>query len=248
MYVALAMPPFLLREPYDSTTAGKGLSIREEKHLWGAASVAAATTVARRFAESGWPTLLTGQGDHQLEEMPLWKSEKGPIPLSAVYTSGKQGELADSGFTVLGCLPGKDHVYLQTSPTASRLRAYDDDETTERARALRSLDAQLFVSRIAHFLLREQAGLPPESTLSDARAVIENRIQNLLGVAGKTDAATYATVEVASGDRDGIEGILSVAIQSPATILLDTVRFQAQVRVGMRPKRTSGDDGAPSTQ
>ncbi len=230
-YVSLALPPILLREPYESTTAENGLSINEDQFLWGGASVATAAIITRRFTETGWPTLITGRGDHQLEELPLWNSSKGPIPLSATWSSGKQGELADEGFTVLGCLPGNDYVYLQQAPTASRFRTYEDEEMTRKARALRYLDAQLFISGIVHFLLREQSALTGAIPASDAGDVLEKKLRSLMGITDDPDADRYASVTIASDGETNENGVLDVSVQSPPSILKEPVGFKARIPV-----------------
>jgi type VI secretion system protein ImpC len=229
--VSLALPPVLLREPHRELN-DVPLDVRgEDGGLWGSASLAVASFAARRFAQSGWPTGLAGPGEHEIAERPLWTSDKGPIPLAAAYSSGKQGELADEGFTVLTCSVGSDRIRVHPAPTAARFRKYEDEETTRRAHALRNLDAQLFIARIVHFLVEERKRWSSESTAEEIRSDLERGLCSLLGVVDDPQAKAFAAVTISDGDVEGM-ATMDISVTSPPSILTEEVTFSARIAAG----------------
>ncbi len=237
-YVALALPGFLLRFPYGpdnpvkefqfvespGSTTLRGGPIDPTLFLWGSPAVAVAITMARSFAESGWPTHFTGpQSGGRVDDLPLWfPSSSGTqvrIPLDVNIPEDKQVELSEMGFTVLSCRPNDDSVCVAFAPTIHLPGKYDNEEANEDARTHATLACQLMTSRILQHLLRFERDLPPHLSTS----AVKGKVVEVLGDLLKATEARlpYKGIEVEITERAGPTNRipLKIRVTTPPEIL-----------------------------
>ncbi|TDI77847.1 MAG: hypothetical protein E2O84_00340 [Bacteroidetes bacterium] len=231
-YVSLAYPPVVLREANEGL-AGNSSSIEaSDTALFGAAAIAVVAIFASRFSETAWPTFTGGVGDHTLSDLLIWDGGASPSPLAAIYREEKNGELADSGITVLTAVHSRDQIQLYASPMVSKRIELEDEKATEKARQLRSLEAQLFISRIVHFLITEQNAINEQASLALAREYLETRLKSLLGIIHNPDSANYVGVIPVESTHGSAGPMLDVSVEAPPAILADPVGFRARIPFG----------------
>lgn len=213
-YVALALPRFLLRFPYgpDNPVKGfqfvesqgnptqKGETMESKRILWGNPAVAIATTIARSFVESGWPTHTAGG---RIEDLPLWQpfshGSKQRIPLEINIAEDRQVELSEMGFTVLACRANDDAAYVSFAPTIYRPEKYEDADSNEEAQIHATLACRLMTTRILQYLLRFERELAPGHSPSRVKAYLVESLTSLLKTGG--GQLLKEGVEVEMGDR-----------------------------------------------
>ena len=231
-HISLVYPPVLLRGPNDSLANEDTPAENDDLPLFGAAAIATAAILSRRFSNTGWPTFASGTGEHVLSDLLIWDGGKSPGPLAAIYREEKNGELVDSGITVLTGLPSRDQIQLYASPTVSKRITFEDEAATEKVRALRSLEAQLFVSRIVHFLITEQESVNDQDNLASAREYLETKLKSLLGIAANPESANFVGV-IAVETGEGSSGdLLDISVEAPPSILVNPVGFRARIPFG----------------
>lgn len=197
-FLALAMPAFVLRYPYGEQHPAESFAFTEEEPLWGAASVAVGALIADSFVRTGWPTHLTGGGDRVLEDLPVWASKQGHIPLAAMVPGDKLSELSKAGFVVLGCEKNKDTLHLARAQTVSRPEAHEDHLAAMEAKVHVALASQLFVARAAHFLYLLQQGMEPMDDMEQVKADVEEQLEAFMSVPKRrvpADAISLQAVE-----------------------------------------------------
>ncbi|NBC18973.1 MAG: hypothetical protein GVY18_16860, partial [Bacteroidetes bacterium] len=197
-FLALAMPSFALRYPYGKQNPAEAFDYTEDEPLWGHASVAVGAFVADSFARTGWPTHLTGGGPRVLEDLPVWTSPQGHIPLAAMVPRDKLSELSKAGFVVLGCEKNNDTLQLERAQTVSRPEAHEDRLAAMEAKVHVALASQLFVARAAHFLYLLQQGLEPTDDVAQVQADVEEQIRTFMSAPKRrvpADAVSLQSVE-----------------------------------------------------
>jgi type VI secretion system protein ImpC len=225
-YLALALPRFLLRFPYGSDNLVKEFHFIEtaDHHLWGNAALALAATMARGFAETGWPTHLSGMNDGgKIENLPLWNYSatgiSARIPLEVKLPESKEVELSEAGFCVLSCRPNDDAAYVAFVPVAHRPEKFDEAEATEEARLHATLACQLMTARIAQHLLRFErevaAGLTPEKLQAELAA----HLQALFKSAGTPLAPEAMAVEISESPEQAERWYAALRLYPPEEIL-----------------------------
>ena len=218
-HLALAVPPFVLRAAADADSAASGSSHRAAEPLWGNASVAVAVLIANSFARTGWPTHLRGNGENRIEDLPVWPSAGGHIPLAALLPEQKQGELADSGFVVLGCRPNHDAAFIAYAPSVRRAEAFGSADEPDEIRTQLSLPGQLFVARAAQFILAFQRELPRGAGVAAVQSDLSARLRTMLSAGGDADTGDSVHVgRIADGERPEHD-VLEVRLRPPAAVL-----------------------------
>lgn len=234
-HLVLTVPRFLLRYPYGTDAPADGLVFEEEGALWGNASLLAAVVVADSFAHTGSPSHVRGRA---VEDLPLWKQGQRPAPLAAVFSTGKQRELASAGFAVFSAR--NDAASLVHAPSIKRTPALENAMATREARLHAALPCQLFVARAAHFLLQLQGEVEPGTSVEEARAQLADRFRTWMHA---SDAPEAVEVEhVAEAEIEGHE-LLAVRLQPPSDVLEDTVRLVLACQV---PKAVGGGTDSPT--
>ena len=234
-YLALALPPFLLRYPYGSDDPVEAFPFEETSHLWGGGTLVVAAAIAGSFAQTGWPTHLTGAAGNRIENLPIWKSKAGAIPLAALISERKQGELAEAGFVVLGCKQNHDAAFIARAPTAFRPPVYESDETTAEARVHAMLASRLFVARAAHSLLVIQNEIASGASLAEAQAEVEARLRAFLSTGGQAAPEDAVTVEHMAEANLPDHEVLAVRLRPPASVLGQQVSLVMGIQVPKEP-------------
>ncbi len=225
-YLALLLPRFLLRFPYGSDNPVKDFQFIEsvDHQLWGNAALALAAMVARSFAETGWPTPLSGRGDGgKIENLPLWNySASGVsarIPLEMKIPESKEVELSEAGFAVLSCRPNDDAAHVAFAPVVHRPEKFDEAEANEEARLHATLACQLMTARIAQHLLRFERELTPSLAPEKLQAELAAHLQALFKSAGTTLAPEAMTIEVSESPEHADRWYAALRLHPPEEIL-----------------------------
>ncbi|RJP73291.1 MAG: type VI secretion system contractile sheath large subunit [Candidatus Zixiibacteriota bacterium] len=167
--VGLAMPRFLLREPYNArTNPVKSFHFQEEAQnderdfLWGNAACAFATRVVDSFARYRISANIIGpQGGGAVENLPLHFYEamgnlQTKIPTEILISDRREFELSEEGFIPLTMRKGSDCAAFFSANSCQLPRKYPDTEEGHRAETNYKMGTQLpytfIVSRLAHYI------------------------------------------------------------------------------------------------
>ena len=226
-WVAIACNGVLLRGPYDKTTsrvreaAIKELPDDAGAWVWMDAAYAVAALVLSSFHDTGWPCRIAGAKDagtignlpvHQIKGE--YEGDEGiAVPTQVFLSTDTQRDLARAGVLALASAPNSDAVYVLTAPTAyvtPPKRTYDSATTEPEVRLDRvSLADQLFVARLAQFLLALSSKLPASSDPAEAQTFIEGAVWALF-----EGAATPGSIELAVKGEARAEGtVVQVAVR-----------------------------------
>jgi type VI secretion system protein ImpC len=168
-YMALAMPRFLLRHPYDpDANPVKAFNYQEKvtddhrKYLWGNASFAFATRLSDSFAKSRWTMNCTGpQAGGMVENLILhqYKTLEGletKIPTEVLISDRREYELAESGFIGLTMYKNTDKACFFSANSVQKPKTYPDTEEGRASQTNYKLGTRLpymmIISRLAHYL------------------------------------------------------------------------------------------------
>ena len=168
-YVALAMPRFLLRPPYESNNNpvkefnyNESVSGSHEHYLWGNAAFAFATNLTKSFAKYRWcgdiigPKAggnIEGLSVHQFDSMEGTQT-KGP---TEVYISDRREyELSEEGFMALTMRKNSDVACFFSANSVQKPINFPDTLEGREAFLSYKLVAQLpylfFITRFAHYI------------------------------------------------------------------------------------------------
>ena len=167
--VALAMPRFLLRLPYDSKANpvkafnyNENVSGSHEDYLWGNAAFAFATNLTKSFADFRWCTQIIGpQGGGNIRDLPLHQFDslggtKTKIPTEVLISDRREYELSEQGFMGLTYRKGKDDACFFSANSIQKPKNFPDTEEGNAAKTTYTLGTQLpymFVAnRLAHYM------------------------------------------------------------------------------------------------
>jgi len=167
--VALAMPRFLLRLPYDSKdnpvkafNYNENVSESHERYLWGNAAFAFASNLTKSFAKYRWCTQIIGpKGGGNVEDLPLhqFDSMGGPqtkIPTEVHISDRREYELSEQGFMGLTMRKEKDDACFFSANSVQKPKNFPDTEEGNAAKTTYTLGTQLpymFVAnRLAHYM------------------------------------------------------------------------------------------------
>jgi type VI secretion system protein ImpC len=190
-YVALTLPRYLLRRPWDPETnpseevvysenASKG---PEGQYLWGNPAILMARNLVRSFELSGWCQHIRGPKAGGLlpdlvghELLVRGESElKAPVELSIPDT--RELEFANQGFIPVIYRTGTTEACIFSCQSIKAPKRFKDPKDTENAQLVTNLSYTLSISRIAHYLkcmMRDVIG-----TTADANSV-QSKIQDWL--------------------------------------------------------------------
>ena len=149
-HVALCLPRFLLRAPYDPDTTPTRLPLREhidlrEDLLWGPASLLVAMRTAESFAEQRWCLGLVGTRSGP-KLLPLTHPLANTATLEVVLPPRSERALAEAGLLALTVDRASGRAIVREAPTLQR----GTDDLGAR------LPYVLLVGRLAHYLQRVQ--------------------------------------------------------------------------------------------
>jgi type VI secretion system protein ImpC len=226
-WVSIAINGVLARGPYDKTTSRvREATIKELPDdagawVWTAPAYAVAALVLSSFRDTGWPCRIVGaKGSGTVENLPVHRvrgdegDEGIEIPTEVFLSTDTQRELARSGVLALASAPNSDAVYVLSAPTAyvtPPKRTYDSATTEPEVRLDRvSLGDQLFVARLAQFLLALCAKLPASSDPAEVQPLIEGAVWALF-----EGAAVPGSIELAVKGEARADGtVVQVAVRA----------------------------------
>lgn len=168
-YVALTMPRFLLRHPYDpAANPVKAFNYEEKvtddhkKYLWGNAAFAFATRLTAAFADTRWTMNCTGpQAGGMVENLVLhqYKTLEGietKIPTEVMISDRREFELAESGFIGLTMYKNTDKACFFSANSVQKPKTFPDTEEGRASATNYKLGTRLpymmMIARLAHYL------------------------------------------------------------------------------------------------
>ncbi|NNA35564.1 type VI secretion system contractile sheath large subunit [Pseudomonas lundensis] len=183
-YMALTVPRFLLRTPYDPLESPvktfvykETVANSHEHYLWGNTAYAFASRLADSFAKFRWcPNIIGPQSGGAVEDLPLHHFEsmgeiETKIPTEVLVSDRREYELAEEGFISLTMRKGSDNAAFFSASSAQKAKLFGASEEGKRAELNYKLGTQLpymmIVNRLAHYLKvlqREQLGSWKERT------------------------------------------------------------------------------------
>lgn len=183
-YMALTVPRFLLRTPYDPLESPvktfvykETVANSHEHYLWGNTAYAFASRLADSFAKFRWcPNIIGPQSGGVVEDLPLHHFEsmgeiETKIPTEVLVSDRREYELAEEGFISLTMRKGSDNAAFFSASSAQKAKLFGASEEGKRAELNYKLGTQLpymmIVNRLAHYLKvlqREQLGSWKERT------------------------------------------------------------------------------------
>jgi type VI secretion system protein ImpC len=174
--VGLALPRFMLREPYGEDAPIKSFNYTESvtedsDYLWGNAAYALASRVTDSFANYRWAANIIGpKGGGKVEDLPLYNYEamgqiKTKIPTDILISERREFELAENGFIPLTMRKdGGDAVFFSAN-SCQAAKDFPDTPEGNAAKLNYRLGTQFpylfIVTRLAHYikvLQRENIG------------------------------------------------------------------------------------------
>lgn len=177
-YVGLALPRFLLRQPYDPDENPVRAFVYKENvddshhnFLWGNAAFAFASRITESFAKYRWAANIIGpRSGGAVEDLPVHLYEslgdiEMKIPTEVLISDRREYELAEQGFIALTMRKGSDNAAFFSANSCQKPKFFGISEAGKAAELNYRLGAQLpylfIVSRLAHYikvLQREHIG------------------------------------------------------------------------------------------
>jgi len=182
-YVALTLPRFLLRLPWDTRRdRGATFQFAEDttggRFLWGNASYAFAANMVRSFEQNGWCVQIRGpESGGKVEDLPihLFNAGRGMesmLPTEILIPETREYEYSRQGFIPLSYYKNRDYACFFSAASVQKPQEYNSADATANARINARLPYIFLTSRIAHYLKvlqRETIGAAksPESLEQD---------------------------------------------------------------------------------
>ena len=183
-YVGLAVPRFLLRQPYDpeenpvrAFVYKESVDGNHENFLWGNAAFAFASRITDSFAKYRWAANIIGpRSGGAVEDLPVHHYEslgdiEMKIPTEILISDRREYELAEQGFIALTMRKGSDNAAFFSANSCQKPKYFGTSAEGRAAELNYRLGAQLpylfTVSRLAHYikvLQREHIGSWKERT------------------------------------------------------------------------------------
>lgn len=177
-YIALALPGFMLRQPYGAETEPvEGFEYEEtvrngephhNRYLWGNAAWAMAERITNAFALFSWTGAIRGvEGGGLVENLPIhtFKTDGGDDvmvgPTEIGITDRREKELDGLGFIGFCAAKGDNKATFFGGATVQKPKKYDLDAANANARLSAVLPYMLAASRFAHYLkviVRDKVG------------------------------------------------------------------------------------------
>ncbi len=235
--LALTVPSLLLRYPYGDENPVDGINFNEAGALWGRGCLAVAAAMAQSYVETGWPTHIHKR---RLENFPVVPRPQGHAPLGAVIPSSRQSEFGKAGFTVLGARTNRDTIDVARAQTVARPESHDDLVSQTEAKIHVTLPCQLFVSRMAHFLLMIQEELEPVERAEELVAPVSERVRAFLkGKMGDPVPRDAVSVEPVKHAEIPDQYLYAVRLKTPKNVLPREVSLV----LGLRAPKVTTENG-----
>ena len=158
-YVGLALPGFLLREPYGANLRATRFDYNEtftgrrQAGLWGNCAFALGTRMLASFATHRWCVNMTGQNEGRVAGLDAGRD--GKIPTEVLIADRREAELASCGFIPLSVHKADGRVVffsansVQSADALAQLAGRDADMGMRLGAQLPYLSV---INRIAHYV------------------------------------------------------------------------------------------------
>ena len=175
--VGLALPRFLLRQPYGEDNPSKEFNYSEsvegskENFLWGNSSYAFATNLTRSYSKYRWcPNIIGPQSGGVVEDLPMHKylengETKTMAPVETMLSDRREFELSEQGFMGLTVRKGTDNASFFSAASPQKAKFFGNSPEGKEAEVNYKLGSELpylfVVNRLAHYikvLQRENIG------------------------------------------------------------------------------------------
>ncbi len=192
-YVALTLPRFLGRLPYDPVEGlpTEGFNFVEDvdgtdhsKYLWCNTAYAFGARLTNAFADFGWCAAIRGvEGGGLVEGLPThtFRTDDGEValkcPTEVAITDRREKELSDLGLIPLVHCKNTDYAAFFGAQSTQKPRQYNTDSANANAELSAQLQYIFAVSRVAHYLkamMRDKIG--SFASASNVEAFLNNWI------------------------------------------------------------------------
>ncbi|MEA3640538.1 MAG: type VI secretion system contractile sheath large subunit [Lamprobacter sp.] len=166
-YLGLAMPRFLARLPYGTTTdpveefdfEEDTASADSSKYVWANSAYAMAVNINRSFKLYGWCSRIRGiESGGAVEELPThtFPTDDGGMdmkcPTEIAISDRREGELAKNGFMPLVHKKNADFAAFIGAQSLQKPIEYEDPDATANANLAARLPYLFATCRFAHYL------------------------------------------------------------------------------------------------
>ena len=165
-YVALTMPRYMARAPYDEmSNPAEGVKFTEKvrgdddsQYLWGNSSMLFARNLVKSFESSGWCQylrgvkgggLVTGLSTHSFN---LRGEDELRAPVEISMPDFRELELSNAGFVPLIHKKGSADAVFFSAQSIKMSHKFKDPKDSENSTLVTNLSYTFSVSRIAHYL------------------------------------------------------------------------------------------------
>lgn len=193
-YIGLVLPRFLLRLPYGEDNPVRGFKYIEnvsgedhERYMWGNATFAFASNMARSFKRHGWAVNIRGpEAGGKLENMPVHHYDVGrgvqyKIPTEILISETKELEFANEGFIPLSYYKNSDFACFFSANSAQKPAEYDTEEATANSRINSRLPYIFLTSRLAHYLkVLQRENIGSNKNAHDLEVELNSWLQSLV--------------------------------------------------------------------
>ncbi|MBF0352573.1 MAG: type VI secretion system contractile sheath large subunit [SAR324 cluster bacterium] len=175
--VGLALPNFLLRNPYNEDNPAKAFNYKEEtngvstNYLWGNAAFALCTRITESFEKYRWcPNIVGPQSGGGVTDLPLHVFERDGKnvvvgPTEVRFSDRREYELSEEGFVPLTMRKDSDNATFFSVNSVQKPKFFGTEPEQRQAEMNYRLGTQLpylfVVNRLAHYikvLQREKLG------------------------------------------------------------------------------------------
>lgn len=162
-YIALTLPRFLLRKPYDTGDERiMGFDYQAspgQEPLWGNTAFAFATRLNDSFAKYRWCASITGKEDGAVSGLAFGgqtPAGKNTIPTEVLIADRRSAELVEFGFLPLTLHKRDETVAFYSSRSIQKLKQFGDSPPGKEAALNHRLGAELaylmIVNRFSHYI------------------------------------------------------------------------------------------------
>jgi type VI secretion system protein ImpC len=174
-YLALTVPKYVLRLPWDPETNPAGnLAFTEavngadsKDYLWGSSVIPFTKNMDRSFIESGWCQYLRGpKGGGLVSGLPVHTfnvrgEDEMKLPVEMVIPDYRELEFANAGFIPLIYRKGTADACFFSCQSIKKAKKFKDPKDSENSQLVTNLSYTLSVTRIAHYvkcIMRDNIG------------------------------------------------------------------------------------------
>jgi type VI secretion system protein ImpC len=205
VYVALTMPRYLVRAPYDEMTnpaehihfTEQVRGDKESEYLWGSSAMLFARCLVKSFETSGWCQYVRGvKGGGLVSGLPshtfnIRGENELRAPVEISMPDFRELELANAGLIPLIHKKGTADAVFFSAQSSKLTHRFKDPKDSENSQLVANLSYTYSVSRIAHYIkciMRDNIGSSADAQYIQAQ--IEGWIQRFVTTVQNPDDLT----------------------------------------------------------